>query len=135
MNNTKIAFFFIQNAARHVSVGGSILTTLTSLLSAYTGFYGLYAGTKASVDYFSKAAAKELIDKRINVNSVAPGPISTPFLFDSETPETLSFHKSQALEGRLTNVDDVAKYITFLVTDGKWINGQLLHVNGGYTTR
>ena len=37
--------------------------------------------------------------------------------------------------GRLTEVQDIAPIIRFLVTDGAWITGQTLFANGGYTTR
>lgn len=77
--NSKAAYFFIKEAALHIKPhsGGKIITILTSLLAAFTGFYSTYAGAKAPVEHFCRAAAKELGDKGISVTNVAPGPMDT----------------------------------------------------------
>lgn len=75
------------------------------------------------------------MDRGISVNAVAPGPMDTPFFYPQESEEAVAFHKSQALHNQLTNIEDIAPIITFLTTDGWWINGQTLFANGGYTTR
>jgi NAD(P)-dependent dehydrogenase (short-subunit alcohol dehydrogenase family) len=75
--NSKSAFLITQEAARHVSDGGKIINTVTSLLAAYTGFYTSYAGSKAPVEDFTKGLSKELMGKSISVNCVAPGPMDT----------------------------------------------------------
>lgn len=54
--NAKAAFFFIKYAAIHLEDGGKIVTTVTSLLAAFTGHYALYAGAKAPVEHFTRAA-------------------------------------------------------------------------------
>ncbi|WP_163598997.1 SDR family oxidoreductase, partial [Klebsiella pneumoniae] len=48
--NSKIAYFFIQSAGRHLNNGGKICSIVTSLLAAYTGFYSTYEGLKAPVE-------------------------------------------------------------------------------------
>ncbi|MDU6243954.1 MAG: SDR family oxidoreductase [Bradyrhizobium sp.] len=53
----------------------------------------------------------------------------------TESDDAVAFHKSQALDGRLTEVQDIAPLVRFLVTEGSWITGQTLFANGGYTTR
>lgn len=58
--NSKAAFFFIKQAALHIEDGGKIITTVTSLLAAFTAFYSVYAGSKAPVEHYTRAAAKEL---------------------------------------------------------------------------
>lgn len=75
--NSKSAFFITQEAARRVSNGGKIINTVTSLLAAYTGLYTSYQGSKAPVEWFTKGLSKELMEKGISVNSVAPGPMDT----------------------------------------------------------
>jgi len=57
------------------------------------------------------------------------------FFYAQETPEAVAYHKSNALEGRLTDVKDIAPIVKFLCTDGQWITGQTIFANGGYTTR
>lgn len=134
--NTKAAFFFIKWAGNTLEDGGKIVSIVTSLLAAFTSFYSAYAGTKAPVEHFTRAAAKELQSRRISVNALGPGPMDTPFFYPAESPEAVAFHKSQALEGRLTDVHkDIAPILKGLVTDGQWITGQTIFANGGYTTR
>lgn len=47
----------------------------------------------------------------------------------------MAFHKSMAMEGRLTEVQDIAPIVRFLCTAGKWVNGQTIFANGGYNGR
>ena len=55
--NSKIAFFFLREAGRHVNDNGKIVTLVTSLLGAFTPFYAAYAGTKAPVEHYTRAAS------------------------------------------------------------------------------
>ncbi|VFA97314.1 Enoyl-[acyl-carrier-protein] reductase [NADPH] FabL [Nocardia cyriacigeorgica] len=133
--NAKAAYFFLQEAGKRLADGGRIVTVVTSLLAAFTDGYSTYAGAKSPVEHFTRAAAKEFAARGIAVNNVAPGPMDTPFFYPQETPERVEFHKSQAMGGRLTRIDDIAPLVEFLVTDGGWITGQTIFANGGYTTR
>ncbi|KAH0598530.1 hypothetical protein MHUMG1_03830 [Metarhizium humberi] len=133
--NSKSAFFILKAGAKNVEDGGKLITIVTALLAAFTGFYTSYAGSKAPVEHFTRGVAKELQPRGISVNAVAPGPMDTPFFYPQESPEAVAFHKSQALGGRLTKTEDIAPIIRFLVTEGGWITGQTLFANGGYTTR
>ena len=133
--NAKSAYFFIKEAGRNLNEGGKVVTILTSLLAAFTDGYSTYAGGKAPVEHFTRAAAKEFAARGISVTAVAPGPMDTPFFYGQETPERVEYHKSQALGGQLTKIEDVAPIVRFLVTDGWWITGQTIFANGGYTTR
>ena len=60
-----------------MSEGGKIITIVTSLLAAFTGYYTSYAGSKAPVEHFTRGVAKELQGKKISVNGIAPGPMDT----------------------------------------------------------
>lgn len=133
--NSKSAFAITQEAAKHVADGGKIINTVTSLLAAYTPLYTAYQGSKAPVDLLTKGLSKELMARSISVNAVAPGPMDTPFFYGQESPEAVEFHKSNAIGGRLTLVEDIAPIYKFLCTQGAWINGQTLFANGGYTSR
>lgn len=133
--NAKAAYFFLQEAGRRLNDGGRIVTIVTSLLAAFTDGYSTYAGAKSPVEHFTRAAAKEFADRGITVNNVAPGPMDTPFFYPQETPERVEFHRSQALGGRLTRIEDIAPLVEFLVTEGGWVTGQTIFANGGYTTR
>ena len=133
--NSKAAYFFIQEAGKRMNDGGKIITIVTSLLAAFTGLYSSYAGSKAPVEHFTRAAAKEFGPRGISVNNVAPGPMDTPFFYPAESPESIAYHKAASMNGKLTEIRDIAPIVKFLVTEGWWITGQTIFANGGYTTR
>jgi len=133
--NSKAAYFFIKSAGLHLAEGGKIITIVTSLLAAFTDGYSTYAGGKSPVEHFTRAAAKEFAGRGISVTAIAPGPMDTPFFYGQETAERVEFHKSQAMGGQLTQIQDIAPIVSFLATDGWWITGQTIFANGGYTTR
>ena len=138
--NSKSAFFFLKEAGQHVNDGGKICTLVTSLLGAFTPFYAAYAGTKAPVEHFTRAAAKELGARQISVTAVGPGPMDTAFFYGQESPDAQAYHKTAAaLSGfsktGLTDIEDVVPFIRHLVSDGWWITGQTILINGGYTTK
>jgi NAD(P)-dependent dehydrogenase (short-subunit alcohol dehydrogenase family) len=133
--NAKAAYFFIKEAGKHLNDNGKIITIVTSLLAAFTDGYSTYAGGKAPVEHFTRAAAKEFGPHGISVTAVGPGPMDTPFFYGQETPERVAYHKSQAMNGELTRIEDIVPIVRFLATDGWWITGQTIFANGGYTTR
>jgi len=138
--NAKAAFFFLQEAGRHVNDHGKILTLVTSLLGAFTPFYASYAGTKAPVEHFTRAAAKEFGERGISVNAIGPGPMDTPFFYGQEGADAQAYHKSAAALSRLsktglTDIEDIVPWVRMMVSEGWWMTGQTILVNGGYTTK
>ena len=138
--NSKSAFFFLKEAGKHVNDGGKVCTIVTSLLGAFTPFYASYAGTKAPVEHFTRAAAKEFGARGISVTAVGPGPMDTPFFYPAEGADAVAYHKTAAAlspfsSTGLTDIEDVVPFIRHLVSDGWWITGQTILVNGGYTTK
>lgn len=138
--NAKSAFFFLKEAGKVVNDNGAICTLVTSLLGAFTPFYASYAGTKAPVEHFTRAASKEFGARGISVTAIGPGPMDTPFFYGQEDPEAQAYHKSAAAlspfsKTGLTDIEDIAPWIRFLVTEGWWMTGQTILVNGGYTTK
>ncbi|NLI27890.1 MAG: SDR family oxidoreductase [Acetobacter sp.] len=138
--NTKAAYFFIKEAGIRLNNNGKLLTLVTSLLGAYTPFYSTYAGSKAAVEHFTRAASKEYGDRGISVNAIGPGPMDTPFFYGQEAPDAVAYHKSAAALSAfsttgLTDIEDIAPFVRFLVSEGWWMTGQTILVNGGYTTK
>lgn len=138
--NSKVAFFFIKEAAKNVSDNGKICTLVTSLLGAFTPFYASYAGTKAPVEHYTRAAAKEVGARGISVTAIGPGPMDTPFFYPGEGADAVAYHKTAAAlspksKTGLTDIEDIVPWVRFLVTDGWWMTGQTILVNGGYTTK
>ena len=138
--NAKTAFFFLKEAGKHLNDNGKICTLVTSLLGAFTPFYAAYAGTKAPVEHFTRAAAKEFGERGISVTAVGPGPMDTPFFYPAEGADAVAYHKtaaalSQFSKTGLTDIEDVVPFIRHLVSDGWWVTGQTILINGGYTTK
>jgi NAD(P)-dependent dehydrogenase (short-subunit alcohol dehydrogenase family) len=138
--NAKTAFFFLKEAGKHVKDNGKICTLVTSLLGAYTPFYAAYAGMKAPVEHFTRAASKELGERGISVTAIGPGPMDTPFFYPAEGADAVAYHKTAAAlspfsKTGLTDIQDIVPWIRFLVSDGWWMTGQTILVNGGYTTK
>lgn len=138
--NAKAAFFFLKEAGRHVQDHGKIVTLVSSLLGAFTPFYASYAGTKAPVEHFTRAAAKEFGARGISVTAVGPGPMDTPFFYGQEGADAVAYHRTAAAlspfsQTGLTDIEDVVPFIRHLVSDGWWITGQTILINGGYTTK
>ncbi len=138
--NSKAAFFFLQQAGRVLEDRGSIVTIVSSLLAAYTPFYSIYPGSKAPVEHYTRAASKEFGERGISVNAVGPGPMDTPFFYGQENADSTAYNKAGAALSKysktgLTDIEDIAPLIRFLVTEGWWITGQTIFANGGYTTR
>ncbi|NYH14736.1 SDR family oxidoreductase [Paraburkholderia bryophila] len=138
--NAKSAFFFLKEAGKNVNDHGKVVTLVTSLLGAYTPFYAAYEGTKAPVEHFTRAASKEFGQRGISVNAIGPGPMDTPFFYPAEGEEAVAYHKTAAAlssfsKTGLTDIEDVIPFIRHLVSDGWWITGQTILINGGYTTK
>ncbi|MCW5682436.1 MAG: SDR family oxidoreductase [Xanthobacteraceae bacterium] len=138
--NAKSAFFFLKEAGKNLNDNGKVCTVVTSLLGAFTPFYSTYAGMKAPVEHFTRAAAKEFGDRGISVSAIGPGPMDTPFFYPAEGADAVAYHKTAAALSKftktgLTDIADIVPFIRFLVSDGWWMTGQTILVNGGYTTK
>jgi NAD(P)-dependent dehydrogenase (short-subunit alcohol dehydrogenase family) len=83
----------LKAGAANVKEGGKLITIVTSLLAAFTGYYTSYAGSKAPVEHFTRGVAKELAGKRISVNAIAPGPMDTRKSWNSSPLALLSYLK------------------------------------------
>ncbi len=89
-----------------------------------------YTMAKAGLDAFTKSLAQELAGRDVLVNSVAPGFIETPMteaLPDAVKRDILA----RIPQGRMGRPAEVAEVVAFLATRGSYINGSVLHVNGG----
>jgi 3-oxoacyl-[acyl-carrier protein] reductase len=89
-----------------------------------------YTMAKAGLDAFTKSLAQELAGREILVNSVAPGFIDTDMT--EELPEEVKAAiLARIPQGRMGLVDEVADVVAFLATRASYVNGTVLHVNGG----
>ncbi|MFC0431432.1 SDR family oxidoreductase [Kutzneria buriramensis] len=87
-----------------------------------------YGSSKAALDRITLAAARELAHLGVTANVINPGPVDTGWM----TPELLNDVERDTPLGRVGTPQDCANLVTFLCSpQGGWINGQLLHSNGG----
>jgi 3-oxoacyl-[acyl-carrier protein] reductase len=113
--------------------GGRVIN-ISSIIGS-RGFNGLsaYSASKAGLDGFSRALARELGRRRVTVNSVAPGYIRTD-MSSILTEDQLGQIVNRTPLGRLATADDVVGVIRFLLSDdAAMITGQTIVVDGGAT--
>jgi 3-oxoacyl-[acyl-carrier protein] reductase len=89
-----------------------------------------YTMVKAGLDAFSKSLAQELAGRDILVNAVAPGFIDTDMT--QELPDEIREGiLARIPQGRMGRPDEVAEVVAFLATRASYVNGSVVHVNGG----
>ena len=128
------SFFYLSQAVMKVmEKNGCIINT--SSVVAYRGSDHLidYSSTKGAIVAFTRSLSKNLAEKGIRVNSVAPGPVWTPLVlttFDKKHLET--FGQSTPMK-RAGYPFEIAPAFVFLAChdDSSFITGQVIHVNGG----
>jgi len=87
-----------------------------------------YGASKGALDRIVLAAAREVADQRITANAVNPGPVDTGWMSDELRDEIIR----ASPRGRAGQPSDTAALVAFLCSDeGGWVNGQLLHSDGG----
>lgn len=127
--NARATLLLIAAFARQVPDTGGAIVALTS---DHTTGNLPYGASKGALDRIVISAARELGPLGISANAVNPGPIDTGWM-DDATRDALS--RMQPL-GRLGEPRDIAAVVTFLVSDeGRWVSGQLLHTDGGFSAR
>jgi len=126
-------WYLTKNLLRRFMLRGGVgrIINLSSVVG-HTGNAGQipYTMAKAGLDAFTKSLALELAGREILVNSVAPGFIATDMT--AELPEDVQAGiLARVPQGRMGTPDEVAEVVAFLATRGSYINGSVIHVNGG----
>ena len=87
---------------------------------------------KGAITAFTRSLSQALADKAIRVNGVAPGPIWTPLIPSTFSPEEVETFGSDVPLGRPGQPEEVAPSYLFLASDdSSYMTGQVLHPNGG----
>ena len=109
---------------------GSIINFSTIAVALGLKGESIYAASKAGVEGFSRAFAREMADFDIRVNCVAPGPIKTDLL-KGISDEQINAILAQQIQPKLFLPDDVADLCEFLLgPQSQSLSGQVLKVGG-----
>lgn len=130
----KGVYFLTQKLLPYLKDGGSIVNFSSGLARFSMPGFSVYGPIKAAIESLSRYLAKELGEKKITVNTVAPGPIETDFGGGSvrDVPEVNTFMASLTALGRVGLPSDIGGVVAFLCSpEGHWINGQRIEVSGG----
>lgn len=126
--NVRSSWLLIAAFARQIPPGGGSVVALTS---DHTVGNLPYGATKGALDRLVLAAAHELGPLRLRANVINPGPVDTGWMSEPVRARLIAMQPT----GRLGTATDTANLVRFLLSEqGEWINGQLLHSNGGFPT-
>ncbi|WP_427167792.1 glucose 1-dehydrogenase [Streptomyces sp. C1-1] len=136
-SNVKGTVFTVQKALPHLVDGASVI--LTGSIAGVSGdpAFGVYGASKAAIRSFSRTWANELSGRRIRVNTISPGPITTPGLNGLAADEEGAAELRKTLAGivplgRMGQPEEVAALALFLATDqSSFITGTEIFVDGG----
>jgi len=119
--------------------GGGSIVNLSSI-AGHVGMAGgaIYVASKHAVEGLTKAAALEAVPAGVRVNAVAPGPVATAMLdrFVGGNQEIKAGFLATLPAKRAATVDEIAQTILFVASDkAKYLTGQIVTVDGGYTAQ
>jgi NAD(P)-dependent dehydrogenase (short-subunit alcohol dehydrogenase family) len=138
--NFKGAFFSVQKALPYLNDGASVIITASTVNEKTMLSGSAYAATKAAVTSLARNFSAELLDRRIRVNVLSPGPIETPIFGKSgQTQEQIDGAKDYLSSltplKRLGTVQEMAKGFLYLASDdSSYMLGAELLLDGGFKT-
>jgi NAD(P)-dependent dehydrogenase (short-subunit alcohol dehydrogenase family) len=130
-------YFLTQKCVPMMNEGGCIINISTGTTRYSNPGYSVYASMKGAIEVFTKYLAKELGQKGIRANVVAPGPVETDFNNAAirNNPQAKTMLASLSPLGRVGRADDIGGVVAFLCSgEAGWINGQRIEVSGGINT-
>lgn len=126
-------YFYLSIAALdHLKEGDTIINTTS--VTAYRGSEHLidYSSTKGAIVTFTRSLGKNLAQKNIRVNGVAPGPVWTPLIVSSFEEDHIKNFGQDTPMGRAGQPSEIAPAYVFLASeDSSYITSQIIHINGG----
>lgn len=132
--HVKGVFFLTQKLLPLIKDGGRIVNISSGLARFTMPGYAAYGSAKGAIEVLTRYMARELGQRQIRVNVIAPGAIETDFGGGvvRDTEEINNFIASQTALGRVGVPDDIGGAIANLLSEeNRWINGQRIEVSGG----
>ena len=134
--NVRGAYFVVKHATPIIPDGGAVILTGSTAGSSGGPAMSVYSATKAAIRSFGRTLAAELAPRNIRVNTVSPGPISTPIfgktgLSREQIDGFLEGIKARVPLGRIGNPEEVATAVLFLASDATFVTGGEIIVGGG----
>jgi 3-oxoacyl-[acyl-carrier protein] reductase len=127
--NARASLLLIAAFARQAGESGGAVVAFTS---DHTTGNLPYGASKGALDRIVISAARELGPMGISANVVNPGPIDTGWMDDELRAGLVPHHPL----GRLGTPRDIAAVTSFLLSEeGRWVTGQLLNTDGGFSAR
>ncbi|MBS4213269.1 MULTISPECIES: SDR family NAD(P)-dependent oxidoreductase [Neobacillus] len=116
---------------------GRIINISSIFGSVGMSFQTSYAASKGGINQLTKIWAEELAPNNITVNAIGPGYIMTPMTQDwLSDPERVEKIVNSTMIKRFGEISDLVGPVVFLASDtSKYVTGQVLHVDGGWTAR
>ncbi len=128
--NSHSLYWSLQYAPRYMVNGGAIINTASAAAFVPAPGYSQYGATKATVVYYTRAAALELAPSKIRVNAICPGSIETTMLPPGHPERALV--ECMAPLKRVGSTDDLLGFYQLLASDASsYMTGQSLLVDGG----
>lgn len=126
-------FYLTKSVLPHLGEGAAIINTTSIQAYEPSPHLMAYACTKAAILNFTRSLAKQLAEKKIRVNAVAPGPIWTPLIPATFSAEKITSFGEKTLFKRAGQPAEVAPAYLFFANEhaSSFVTGQVLHVNGG----
>ena len=125
-------FYLTKEALKYMQKGDSIINSTS--ITAFRGSHHLidYSSTKGAILSFTRSLSKNLAEKGIRVNAVAPGPVWTPLIVSTFDNDKIKKFGQDVPLGRAGQPSEIAPaYVLLASDDGSYITGQTIHVNGG----
>jgi NAD(P)-dependent dehydrogenase (short-subunit alcohol dehydrogenase family) len=135
--NVYAYYHLARHAVPRMKPGSAIIATSSSTSFEGSEMLPDYSATKGAINQFTKVLAKQLVDKGIRVNAVAPGPVWTPLNPADKglaAKDVAQFGAHTAL-GRPAQPEEIAPAYVFLASDAdsSFISGVILPILGGET--
>ncbi|MDE2620945.1 MAG: SDR family oxidoreductase [Sphingomonadales bacterium] len=129
-------FLFFQALLPQVRDGGSLIQISSATATIMLDDHAAYMGTKAGFDHVMRCIANDYGARGIRANSVSPGFTETPMTAGAARLGGLieAYARRYPL-GRVGRSEDIADAVAWLASDGCFMSGQNLQVNGGLTLR